>query len=114
MRGTKSSGWKPILAACFVALLLVPAVASAHMEWADEPTGYYADMPAIALPQDNARPAVSSAVHEMRTVKVGGGDNTLALVLSAAALGIALGGAAYIVLRLSPRTARSRRPTAEA
>lgn len=120
MRGTKSRRWKSMLAACFIAMLVVPAAASAHMEWADEPVGYYADMPAIALQQQNAGHAqkrhasVPSAVHELRTVKAAGGDNTLALALSAAALAVALGGAAYMVFRLSPRMVRARRPTAEA
>jgi hypothetical protein len=121
MRGTNSRRWKPILVACVIAMLVVPAAAGAHMEWADQPVGYYADMPAIALQQQNARRAendprttVPSAVHEVRTVKAAGSDNTLALALSAAALAVALGGAAYMVFRLSPRMVRARRPTAEA
>jgi hypothetical protein len=121
MRRTKSRRWKPILAACFIALLVVPAVASAHMEWADEPTGYYADMPTLALAQQNARHAandshvpVPSEAPELRTVKIDGSDNTLPLALSAAALAVALGGAGYMVFRLSPRMVRARRPTAEA
>ena len=52
MRGTKSRRWKPLLAACVIALLVLPAAASAHMEWAETPTGYYADMPAIAMTGD--------------------------------------------------------------
>jgi hypothetical protein len=121
MRRTKLRRWKPVLAACFIALLVVPAAASAHMKWADQAVGYYADMPAIALPQQNARrlendpraPA-PGAVQEVRTVKIGGGDNTLPLALSAAALAIALGGVGYVIFRLSPRMVRARRPTAEA
>ena len=121
MRGTKSRRWKPLLAACVIALLVLPAAASAHMEWAETPTGYYADMPAIAIPQQNAvraengaRAAAPTAVEVVRTVKVGGSDNTLPLALSAAALAIALGGTAYMLFRLSPRMVRARRPTAEA
>jgi hypothetical protein len=121
MTRTKRRHWKPALAACAIALLVLPAAASAGMKYTDAPAGYYADMPALALPQQNARRVqndsrapVPSAVQELRTVKAGAGDNTLALALSAAALAIALGGTAYMVFRLSPRMVRARRPTAEA
>lgn len=123
MRATTSRRWKPILVVCFIALFVVPAAASAHMQWADEPTGFYADITATAVPQQTAQrvengpraPApVPSAVQAVRTVKVATSDNTLALALSAAALGIALCGTAYMLFRLSPRMVRARRPTAEA
>jgi hypothetical protein len=104
MKTSKQMAWKPLLAACIIALLVLPAAASA-ME--------YADVPAIAFPHGHPNtPVTTSVVHEVRTVRTG--DRTLSLVLSAAALGIALGGTAYMTFRLSPRTGRARRPTAGA
>ena len=112
MRRTTRLPWKPALAACVIALLVLPAAASAGMEYFDGPVGYYADLPQTPLRHENApQPRVSSAVTEVRTVKVGGSDNTLPLALSAAALGIALGGVAYVTFRLSPRMVRARRQT---
>jgi hypothetical protein len=101
MRTSKRSAWKHLLAACVIALLVLPAAASA-ME--------YADVPAIAVRQENAAVPAPTTVREVRTVRIDG-TRTLPIALSAAALGIALAGTGYVMFRLSPRTARPGRPT---
>ena len=88
-----------VLGACLAALLALPAAAGA-MPQRD---------PSIALRQENGFPlapvhhAPPAATPVVRTIKVGGGDTTVPIVLAALALGIAFTGAAYITFRLRPQ-----------
>lgn len=88
------------LSACIVAVLALPAAASAMPH-----------DPIITLRQENGFPLATvhhappgqAAVHVIRTVSSGGGDTTLPTVLAAAALGIALAGLGYVTVRLRPQ-----------
>ncbi len=88
---TKEVPVKRLLIASLLALLLVPAAASAMLPREDPPVG---------VRHENG-PALSSPAARITTTN-GGGDSTLSIVLASAALGIALGGTAYMTFRLRP------------
>jgi Mrp family chromosome partitioning ATPase len=93
---------KRLLILSLFALLLVPAVAGATLP---KPDTY------VAIRHENG-PAAASVVPAatqqpvIRTIASGdggSGDNTVAIALASAALGIALGGTAYMTFRLRPQ-----------
>ena len=96
------------LAACLAAALVAPATAAAMPQQSSGPE--QASAPAFPLPPvhrdvpgtDPATAAAPSAIRVVRTVNVTNSSNTLPIVLAAAALAIALTGAAYVTLRVRP------------
>jgi len=83
---------KRLTLACILALLLVPAAASA-MRPLEAPPFNYANNPATPPP---------AVVHEVRTVTKSS-DNTLPIALGAVALGVSLIGFGYLTYRTSRR-----------
>jgi hypothetical protein len=98
--------FKRSLAACLVALLAIPAAAAATFPKGD-PAMREGLSPSALVNPGTAQTPATHIVREVRVV-THGGDSTVAIALSAAALGIALGGTAYIAMRLRP-VARTQR-----
>jgi hypothetical protein len=90
-----------VLIVCIAALLALPAVASATYPFGASPGGVRHENGAadVALPQAAATAPRSVIIHR--------GDSTLPTILAAVALGVALTGTAYVVVRLRslPRSA---------
>jgi hypothetical protein len=104
---SKSSLRNRALAACLAAALVAPAAASAMPQQSSGPA--QASAPAFPLPPvhrdvpgTDPAAAAPSAIRVVRTVNVTNSSNTLPIVLAAAALAIALTGAAYVTLRVRP------------
>ena len=101
--------FKRSLAVWLVALLAIPAAAAATFPKGDPAMRREGPSPSALVNSGTA--AQAPATHIVREVRVvtHGGDSTVAIALSAAALGIALGGTAYIAMRLRPipRTQRT-------
>ena len=85
-----------VLIALVVAMLALPAVASATWPAGDSP-----DLPVRHEngPASQVSPPAPTA-SRVTNVTVSRGNNTLPIVLAAAALGVALTGATYVTLRL--------------
>ena len=83
------------LAAFVLALLAVPAASSAMLPPPDPPSHHGSAVATL----DGSAP---QPVRDVRTVVTGRGDQTVAIVLGAAALAVALGGAGYVALRVRP------------
>lgn len=100
-RNRKPSMSIRVLIVCLVALLALPAVASATYPFGGSPGGVrHENGPAdVALPQAATAPPQSVIIHR--------GNSALPTILAAVALGVALTGTAYVVVRLRslPRSA---------
>ena len=95
---------KHAVAACLLAALLVPAAAGAVYQRGDRPAGIRSvDGPALTPAQSS--PAADSTpriVREVRTVTSHDGNPTVAVVLGALSLSVALAGTGYVALRVRP------------
>jgi hypothetical protein len=93
---------KRLLTLSLLALFLVPAAAGASYPKPDTFVPIRAEngpVPAAPAPTPTAAAPVSRTII---TTSGGGSGSTLAIVLASAALGIALGGTAYVAFRLKP------------
>ena len=84
---------KRLLIICLLALFIVPAAASAVIPKPDPP---------ITVSHENGPARSAPVARIIATSDGGGGNSTLAVVLAASALGIALGGAGYVAFRVRP------------
>ena len=82
---------KRLVATCILALLLVPAAASA-MRPIEDPPFNYSNVHATTTPP---------VVREVRTVTKSA-DNTLPIALASVALGLTIAGFGYLALRTRP------------
>lgn len=93
---------KRLLILSVLALLLVPAAASAMRPKADTYVAIrHENGPALAT-VPTASPTATPVIRTVTTSDGGSGNTTLAIVLASAALGIAVGGTAYSAYRLRP------------
>src|SRR5947208_6295724 len=86
-----------LLLGCLLALLLVPAAASATYPAGDGPGGISRE--------NGARPAATAATAPptiVRNITTHDGSQTVPLVLAALALSVAIAGSGYVALRVRP------------
>lgn len=93
---------KRLLLGCLVALLLVPAVANATYQVGDSPSAIsQANGPRPAAPVPAATTS-TRIVREVHNITTHDGSPTVAVVLAALALSVAIAGTGYVALRVRP------------
>jgi hypothetical protein len=93
---------KRLLLGCLLALLIVPAAASATYPMGDGPGPVSHEngaRPAAPGPVASSTPTI---VREVRNVTTHDGSQTFTIVLAALALSVAITGAGYVALRVRP------------